>query len=180
MSEFRVAARYAKSVFDLVIELNKTEKIYKDMHLIGLVCSENRNLVNLLNNPIIKQDVKLSILTKIFKKHIDPITLNLLGLICRKNRTNVLPDISKQFVSMYNEYKGIVRANVTSAVSLSAQIKNDFESIIAKETGKKVALDMKVDETLLGGYVLRVGDRQIDDSLKTKLNNLRREFKHRP
>ena len=75
---------------------------------------------------------------------------------------------------------GIVRANVPSPVELSAQVKKEFEAILAKETGKKIALDSRVDQSLLGGYVLRVRDLQIGDSLKTKINNLRRELKHRP
>jgi F-type H+-transporting ATPase subunit delta len=101
-------------------------------------------------------------------------------MICRKNRASILPDASSIFTSLYDEYVGIVRANVSSAVDLSAQVRKEFESILAKETGKKIALDSKVDQSLLGGYILRVGDLQIDDSLKTKINNLRRELKHRP
>ena len=180
MSDYRVASRYAKSIFDLAIELKNVDAIYNDMLLFGQVCSENRKLVTLMKNPIIRYDFKLSVLSRIFEKHVNKLTINFFNLVCRKNRAAVLPEVSKIFMNFYDEHKGIVRANVTSAVALSAQIKKDFESILTKETGKKVALETKVDASLLGGYVLRVGDNQIDDSLKSKLNNLRRELKRRP
>ena len=180
MSDFRVASRYARSVFDLAVELKIVDKIYDDMVLIGQVCTQNRKLVTLLKNPVVRYDFKLRVLNKIFEKHIDILTVKFFNLICRKNRTSVLPEVCKIFVALYDERKGIVRANVYSAVTLSAQIKKDFESMLTKETGKKVVLETKVDESLLGGFILKVGDNQIDDSLKTKLNNLRRELKRRP
>ena len=80
----------------------------------------------------------------------------------------------------YHDYKGIISADISSAVEISGAIHKEFEDIISKATGKKVELDTTVDESLLGGFVLRVGDRQLDNSIKSKLNNLRRELKSRP
>ena len=180
MSDFRVASRYAKAIFDLAIEMNNVDRVYKDMLLVEQVLQENRKLVILLKNPIIRYDYKLRVLNKVFDKHLDELTLRFFNLICRKNRAQILPETSKAFVSLYHNYKGIVRANVSTAIKISTQISKDFEGIISKATGKKVELETKVDESLLGGYVLRVGDKQIDDSLKSKLNNLRRELKSRP
>ncbi|NJN25991.1 MAG: ATP synthase F1 subunit delta [Cyclobacteriaceae bacterium] len=179
MSDFKVASRYARSVFDLAVELQKVGNIYRDMQLVQRVSAENRKLVTLLNNPIIRYDFKLRVLTRIFEKHVDPLTIKFFNLIARKNRASVLPEVSRVFLDLYDEHMGIVRASVTSAVALTDQIKKEFEELVAKETGKKVEMETTIDESMLGGYVLRVGDKQIDDSLKTKLNNLRRELKHR-
>jgi F-type H+-transporting ATPase subunit delta len=110
----------------------------------------------------------------------DKLTLNFFGLICRKNRAQILLDCTTAFLDFSRGYKGIVRANISTAVKISTQISKDFETIISKSTGKKVELETKIDESLLGGYVLKVGDDQIDNSLKSKLNNLRRELKSRP
>lgn len=180
MSEFRVASRYARSIFDLAIELKIVDKVYNDMLVIEQVCKDNRKLVTLLKNPIVRYDFKLRILKKVFDKHVTELTSKFFGLICRKNRASVLPEVSQVFVSLYNDYKGIVKANVSSAVELSSSIKKEFEAIIAKATSKKVDLETTVNESLLGGYVLNIGDKQLDDSLKSKLNNLRRELKSRP
>jgi len=180
MSDFRVASRYARSVFDLSIELKMVDKVYVDMLLVEQVCTDNRKLVTLLKNPIVRYDFKLRILHKIFEKHIDKLTVKFFDLICRKNRASILPEVSKVFVMLFHDHKGIVRADIASAVELSDAIKKDFEGIVAKATGKKVELETSIDESLLGGYVLRIGDKQIDDTLKSKLNNLRRELKSRP
>ena len=180
MSDFRVASRYARSVFDLALELKVIDKIYDDMLVLGQVCADNRKLVILLKNPIVRFDYKLRIIRKIFEKHVDELALKFFDLICRKNRANILPEVSKVFVMFYHEHKGIVIADVSSAIELSSSIKKEFEDIVGKATGKKVELETTVDESLLGGFVLQVGDNQLDSSIKSKLNNLRRELKSRP
>ena len=180
MSDFRVASRYARSVFNLAIELKKVDKVYADMLLLDQVCKDNRGLVTLLKNPIVRYDFKLRVLHRVFEKHVDELTIRFFNLICRKNRSSILPSVSGVFVQLFHDYKGIVKADISSAVKLSAAIQKDFENIVAKATGKKVELESTVDESLLGGYVLKVGDNQVDNSLKSKLNNLRRELKSRP
>jgi F-type H+-transporting ATPase subunit delta len=179
MSNYRVASRYAKSIFDLAIETKLVDKVYKDMLLIDQVCKENRPLVVMLKNPIIRYDFKLKVLTRLFQKHIEEITLKFISLLCRKNRVDILPDTSKVYAEIYHEYKGIIIANVSSAVKLSSEIQNDFVNIVSKATGKTVELKTMVDEALIGGYILQVGDKMIDNSLKNKINHLRRELKSR-
>ncbi len=180
MSEFRVAKRYAQSIFDLAIERRIVDRIYSDMLVLEQTCNENRNLVILLKNPIVRYDYKLRVLTRVFGKHVDILTMNFFHLICRKNRASILPEVSNVFVMLYHDHKGIVKAGVTTAVKISASIRKEFEEIVTKITGKKVAMETSVDESLIGGYILKVGDMQIDDSVKSKLNNLRRELKSRP
>ena len=179
MSEFRVASRYARSIFDLSLEMKIVDKIYDDMLLLAQVCRDNRPLVTLLKNPIVRFDYKLRVLNKIFEKHVNKLTLKFFNLICRKNRASILPEVSKGFVSLFHDHKGIVKADVTSAVNLSSELRKEFEQIIVKATGKKVELNTIIDESLIGGYILKIGDNQIDDSLKSKINNLRRELKSR-
>lgn len=180
MSDYRVASRYAKSLFDLAIELKELDGIYNDMILVEKVCSENRALVTTLKNPIVRYDFKLRVLQQIFGKHVKKSTSTFFSLICRKNRAQILPACSEVFITLYNEYKGIIRSTVTSAVTLSESTKNDFQSIISKATKKQVELEAKTDTSLIGGYILRIGDLQVDDSIKTKLNDLGRELKGRP
>jgi len=179
MSEFRVASRYARSIFDLSIELKIVDRIFDDMRIVEQVCADNRKLVVLLKNPIVRYDYKLRVLNRIFERHLDTLTIKFFNLICRKNRAGILPDVTKTFVSLYLDYKGIVKAELAAAIELSSSIKKEFERIVAKATGKEVELDTIVDESLIGGYILKIGDNQIDDSLKSKLKSLRRELKGR-
>jgi len=180
MSDFRVANRYAKSLFDLAIELKKLDGIYNDMVLVEKVCQENRSLVTMLMNPIVRYDIKLRVLEQVFGKQVNKATMAFFSLICRKNRAQILPACSEVFITLYHENMGIIRSTVTSAVTLSEATKKDFQSIISKATKKQVELEAKTDTSLIGGYILRIGDLQVDDSIKTKLNELRRELKGRP
>lgn len=180
MSDFRVASRYSRSIFELSKELKLTDAIFNDMVLMDQVYSSNRNLVTLLKNPIVRYDYKLRVLNRIFGDHLNELTLNFLALICRKNRAQIIHEASRVFIDLYHEHKGIVRANISSAVKLSDELANQFKGLIAKSTGKKVDLKASIDPSLLGGFVLNIGDKQMDDSLKGKLNNLRRELIDRP
>jgi len=180
MSDFRVANRYAKSLFDLAIELKKLDGIYNDMVLVEKVCQENRSLVTMLMNPIVRYDIKLRVLEQVFGKQVNKATMAFFSLICRKNRAQILPACSEVFITLYHENMGIIRSTVTSAVTLSEATKKDFQSIISKATKKQVELEAKTDTSLIGGYILCIGDLQVDDSIKTKLNELRRELKGRP
>lgn len=179
MSDFRVASRYARSLFDLSLELKNSKKIFDDMLIVGKVCQDNRKLVILLKNPIVRYDYKLRILNKIFSGHLNDLTLKFFGLICRKNRASILPDCSKVFVKLYHEHNGIIEASVASATELPEALKKEFASLVEKSTGKTVELDSSVDRSLIGGYQLKVGDLLIDDSLKNKLNILKRGLKSR-
>jgi F-type H+-transporting ATPase subunit delta len=160
--------------------MKNVDRIYEDMLIIGHVMEENRKLITLLKNPIIRYDYKLKVLNRLFEEHLDELTIRFFNLICRKSRAQILPECSKVFVALYHDYKGIVQANISTAVKISDQIKADFEENIAKTTGKKVKLKARIDESLLGGYILKIGDNQIDNSLKSRLTNLRRELKSRP
>ncbi len=177
MSEFRVASRYAKSIFGLAVELGKEDRIFEDMLLIKHVCAENRNLILMLRNPIIKDSAKAKILNRIFEKYVDELTIHFFALMCRKNRAEVIPDTSVVFVDLYDEYKGILRAQVITAITLSAELKKNFEGLVAKATGKTVELETSVDESLIGGFVVKIEDTQLDNSLKAKLKELERELK---
>jgi len=177
MSDYRVASRYAKALFDLSLELKKVDKVYEDMVLVEKVCHENKALVTTLKNPIVRSDYKQRVLLHIFQKKVDESTSAYFRLICKKNRAQILQDSSKVFVALYQDYMGIVQSSITTATSLSEASRKEFESIIAKSTGKKVELEEKTDPSLIGGYILRIGDRQVDDSIKTKLNELKRELK---
>jgi F-type H+-transporting ATPase subunit delta len=176
MSEFRVASRYAKSLLDLAQEQGKLEEVNNDMQLFEKVGKENREFLLLLKNPIITHDKKLSILKAIFKGKVNDLTLAIFEIIVKKQREAILFSVSKEFHNLYNKVKGIDNAEVISATPLTEQLRSKFKEIIKREFGKEVELHEKVDKDLIGGYILKVGDRQIDESIKGKLQMLKREF----
>jgi F-type H+-transporting ATPase subunit delta len=94
-------------------------------------------------------------------------------IITNKNRESILPAIAKQFINLYTEHKGIQKAEITSASPLTDDQKKSVTKIVKDYTGKEVELTEHIDESLIGGFILRVGDQQIDDSIRRKLNDLK-------
>jgi F-type H+-transporting ATPase subunit delta len=176
MSQQTVAYRYAKSLLDLAKEKNVEDKVYEDMKLFNQVCDDNHQFYLLLKSPIVSHFDKLTILQKIFTGKVDASSMSIFEIITKKNREEMLPHIAEDYLRQYEIFKGIQKAYVTTATALTASQKADFKKIVADATGKTVEIIEKIDETLIGGYVLQVNDRQIDTSVKTKLNELKVKF----
>jgi len=181
MADIRVASRYVKSLLGLAVEKNALENVHKDMILFSKVCDENRAFTLMLRNPIIKHDKKREILEEIFKGKVNALTLAIFDIITRKNREPLLPAIAKEFHVAYNNFKEIGAASVTTAVPLDKKLRDEIEQIVKKLSDKKqVEIEEKVDPEMIGGFVLNVGDRQIDASIKNKLKALKLKFSQNP
>jgi F-type H+-transporting ATPase subunit delta len=181
MADIRVASRYVKSLLGLAIEQGVVEEVSKDMKLFTSVCHANRAFVNMLRSPIIKHDKKREVLEAIFKGKVHALTLSIMDILTRKNREPLLPSIASEFEVAYNEYKGIEKATVTTTFPIDAKLKADVEAMVKKlSTRKQVELVEKVDKDLIGGFILNVGDRQIDASVKNRLKSLKVKFSENP
>jgi len=176
MSEFKVAARYAKSLIDLAKEQGKLEAVKQDMEQFIAVLKANYELQAVLKNPIMKQDKKVSILDALFKGKVDPAVAAFFHIMVRKGRAGILYATAQEFIRAYDEVKGIVHVTVLSAVSLSQQNLETLKNVISSELNAQVILKNEVDPALIGGFVVKVGDRQIDTSIAGRLNKLERHF----
>jgi len=174
MGSHRAAARYAKSVIELAQEQKSLEKVKEDMLLFTQVINDNRELEVVLKNPIVPADKKKAILKALFEKRIQPLTYKAFELIVSKNRESILDEIAVEFVNEYNVLKGISVATVTTPYTLDEKQRKEISKIVADITGMKVELTEIVDESLIGGFVLKIGDKQIDESVKSKLANIQR------
>jgi F-type H+-transporting ATPase subunit delta len=181
MADSRVASRYVKSLLGLAVEKGALDKVHDDMLLFSKVCKENRAFTLMLRNPIIKHDKKREILEKIFKGKVNALTLAIFDIITRKNREPLLPAIADGFHFAYNEHNGVGGASVTTAVPLDKKLREEIELIVKKlNDKKKVEIEEKVDPELIGGFILNVGDRQIDASIKNRLKALKVKFSQNP
>lgn len=181
MAESRAASRYIKSLLSLAVEQNALEEVHRDLLFFSDTASKSRPLVVLLQNPIIKHHIKLNVLRKIFQGKVHPLTMSFFEIIVRKNREPILTDIAHEFHNAYNQHKGIGRATVITAIPLDAAMRIEFEKLVQKYSDKKkVELTEKVDPELIGGFVLNVGDRQVDASIKSKLKTLQVQFTQNP
>lgn len=173
----KAGARYAKSLIDLSKEQNALEEIKNDMVLFEKIVDDNSELEAILKNPIVPLDKKAGILNDVFGAKVHQITNSFLKLVVNKGRSAILFDTAKQFVAQYNEINGIVTAEVTSAIALTDASRAEVIALVKKEmNAKEVVVKEKVDEKLIGGFILKVGDKQFDASIANGLNKLKKEF----
>ncbi len=173
----KAGARYAKSLIDLSTEQNALEEIKNDMVFFEEVVNGNGELEAILKNPIVPLDKKAGILTDIFGSRVHKITQSFLKLVVNKGRSAILFDTAKQFISQYNVIKGIVTAEVSSAIALTDANRAEIISLVKNElAANEVLIKEKVDDKLIGGFILKVGDKQFDASISGGLNKLKKEF----
>lgn len=181
MADLRVASRYVKSLLSLAIEKGAVEAVHNDMTLFSKTVEQSKDFALMLHSPIIKHEVKKTILTKIFESKVNPLTMAIIAILTQKNREPLLPSIAKEFHNAYNEYKGIGKATITTSVAMDAALRAEIEKMVKKISSKdKVELIEKVDADMIGGFILNVGDRQIDTSIKNKLKALKVKFSENP
>lgn len=171
-----VASRYAKSLIDLAVETKQLEAVREDMRLIKTVCKENHEFVTLLESPVVKTDKKMAIFKKVFEKKISPTTLVFLNLIAKKRREGYIDDIAYAFDEQYKIHKNITTAVITTAVAMDAATKAKLVAVVKQTATGEVEVIEKIDKSLVGGFILSVSDKQVDTSIRRKLNNLRKDF----
>ena len=177
MSAQRIASRYAKSLLDLAIERKELEHVLEDMQYVQGAL-ESRDLFLLIKSPIISGGKKKSIFRRLFQDKLSKTTNAFFDIMIRKGRENILPEIAHSFVEQYREYKKISSVVLRTAVVLDDAT---IQAIKAKLSAsdkvmENIELEVKVDPSLLGGFVLEFEGRQYDSSLSAKLKDLRKQF----
>ena len=173
MSEFRIASRYAKALLQLAEEKKCLDEVMKDMTSFTSVCNENRDFVLLLKNPIVSSYKKLAIIKQVFEGKVNAITFGIFDILTRKSREMYLPEVAVAFQEQYHAVKGIVESSITTVTPLSASTRKAISAVVKDITKSDVVLTEKIDPSIIGGFVLKIGDKQIDDSVSAKLRELK-------
>ncbi len=171
-----VANRYAKSLMELATESKKLDAVREDMKLVEKVCKENREFLLFLNSPVIKTDKKIEVINSVFKGKISDLTMSFLVLTIKKHRESFVPEIAKAFDEQYKKDKNIFSAVVTSARGLDAKTKEKVMDLIKSQMNGEVELVEKIDENTIGGFILKIGDTQIDKTVARQLANLKKDL----
>jgi F-type H+-transporting ATPase subunit delta len=175
----RLAGRYAKSLIGLSVEKGQLEQVFADMLWLKEVCKNSRDFINLLRSPIVKPDKKEKILAAITGGKISGLTSEFNKLLVVKGRESYLPEIITAFISQYKEYKNIYTVKLTSAAPLSDTIRNSIKEQVKRSSGyQNIELEEKVDDKLIGGFVLQLGDKLVDASIAYNLKNIARQFEN--
>ncbi len=175
MAGARAAIRYAKAVLSLASDQNIAEAVNNDMKLIATTIAGNKDLNNMLQSPVIKSSNKKDVLLEVFKGS-NAMTTNMINTLITNRRLALLNDVAASYNRLYDELKGVQIAQVTTAVPLTDDLKVKVLAKAKELTGKDVEVKNIVDADILGGFILRVGDKQYNASIANKLNKLKREF----
>ena len=179
MQNPRLASRYAKSILDLAIERGELEKVYADMQWLQAVFKSNRDFVNLLRSPIIKNDTKRKILEAVTNGNISELTAGFNRLLVAKNRERFLPEIINAFIAAYKSHHHIRTVQLTTATPVTDSMRNAIVEQVKKSAGfDKVELEEKVNPELIGGFVLQVGDQLVDASVAYDLRAIAKQFEN--
>lgn len=173
-----VADRYAEALFDLSREENVLDAVEGDLDALGKALSESTDLRRLVESPLFDAETKQNALTAILDKGgAHDVTKRFVGVLAQNRRVRELPALIEAFSAMAAAQRGETPAEALSAFPLTPEQEKELRSQIESSAGKKVSLTTRVDETLLGGLIVRVGSIMIDSSLRTRLTRLQRTLK---
>ncbi len=172
-----VGATYGEALFELAVEEGKEEAFLNEVVQIKELLLENPDFGRLMNHPKILKEEKIKVLENVFEGRISRELLGFLHLIISKDRYGEIDAILDYFVDKVKQLKGIGIAYVTTALNLSEAKKKEIESKLLDTTSfKKMEMHYQVDGELIGGMVIRIGDRVVDSSVRSKLFELQREL----
>ncbi len=177
MSVQRIAERYAKSLIDLAKDSNRLDVVYNDAQTLKSAMA-NRDLYLMLKSPIINTGKKTSIVKEIFAGKVDAVTMAFLQIILNKGREAYLPEIAQSLIEQYNVLNGKSTVKITTAVEMDSNWLDSMKKKIIESgvTTSNVELQTKVDPSLLGGFVIEVGDKILNASVAYKLEQLKKEL----
>lgn len=177
MRNTRVAKRYSKALMDMAVETNQVEAVKKDVEAIRSVATGELNQV--LMSPVIKHEKKVAIFKAVFSGRITPLTESFFNLLFAKGREVVMVDILDAFESDYRKMKGIEIIELTTAVPVSEEVKSVVKSSfqqLERYQNKTLEIRESVDEAILGGFVVQMGDQLYDASIRHDLQVIKKQF----
>lgn len=176
MIEGRIVRRYATALFSAAQRSGVIDRVESDLGLVSYTLESMPSFMEAMRSPVIARDHKKRILHEIFADKIDEVTLSFLDLLVEKRREEVVLYVEPVYVSLSDEAKGIVKADVTSAVPLTKDEELALAKKLSATTGKTAQLSITIDASIIGGLLVRIGDTVIDGSIRGQLEALREKL----
>ncbi|MEP6712215.1 MAG: ATP synthase F1 subunit delta [Ferruginibacter sp.] len=177
MNNPRLAGRYAKSLLDLSVEQNQLESVYTDMRFLQSICKSNPDFVAILRSPVITADKKEKIIEAITNERVSNVTALFIRLLIRKARENNLPEIVKAFIEQYNKLNNIYQVKITTASPISEELQLAIVNKVKAESAiENIELETAINDELIGGFKLEMGDLLVDASIIRDLNDVKKQF----
>jgi len=175
MAQTRAAIRYAKAVLSLANEQNSASKLNDDMKSIVNAVAESKALSDMLQSPVIHSKVKKATLLEVFP-NMNKLSVKLIDLLVENKRIDIIDEVAQKINMLFDESQGTQIAKVTTAIPLTKELEAKVLTKVKELTGNDAEVQNTVDESILGGFILRVGDIQYNASIANKLDKLKREF----
>lgn len=175
MAGTRAAIPYAKAILDIAQANNNAANVNNDMLLISTTVKENKELKDFLLNPTVVSSVKLNALLEVFASAQSE-TKSLFQLLLENKRFEILHAIASEYNGLFDELNGVETAIVTTAFPITSELENKVLSKIKEFSNKKITIQNTVDPSIIGGFVLRIGDKQFNASVASKLQSLKQQF----
>ena len=176
MSSTRAAIRYAKAILEIADSKNVTSEVSADMALIASTIQSNSELSSFIQNPLVKTDAKKDVVSEVFAS-VNPVTQSIFQLLLDNKRFEILDSIAVEYNKLFDIMNGVEVAKVTTAVPMDAELEAKVSAKIASiSSSKKITIENIVDPAILGGFILKIGDKQYNASIADRLQVLKREL----
>lgn len=175
MSSTRAAIRYAKAILDMATSKSAANEVSQDMTLIATTIKGNLELSTFIQNPTIKVEVKESALLEVFAS-VNNVTKGLFHLLSENKRFEILESIAVEYNKLFDEANGVEVAKVTTAIAMTPELEAKVLAKIASFSNKKITIENTVDASIIGGFIIRIGDKQYNASVANRLQVLKREL----
>ncbi len=178
MKNPKVAQRYAKALFDFAQEHNQLESVSQDIASLRETLAGNRELQAILNSPVIPPARKHTLFAAIYRDKIQNTTFIFLDIILRKKREPALISICEEFSQLYDRFRNIRTATLTTAQPINGQLVEQIREMLAQQTGSHIEIKQIVQPDIIGGIVIKLDDYYFDASIAARFNKLKQEFAH--
>ena len=178
MKAGRIAVRYARALFLSAKEQDLLDAVRKDMELVLATVTGMDEVKNLLASPVVETRKKTEILVSLFNGRVSELALDFIRMVTRNGREVYLAAICRHYIKLYKEEKGIKVAHIETAMPLAPDIREALVSVITRAFKADIELAEEVNEGIIGGFVLRVEDKQLDSSVKGKLARIKKELQN--
>lgn len=176
MASSKVAIRYAQSFLDTSIDKNILDRVAKDFELVSNAMIDSGDLLRAIKSPVVKAETKKNILADVFGKSISKDSLDFISFVVNKGREEILIEILEKFSSLKDEHTGVVKVDVTTAFDFTGEQRNQLQQKFESFLKKKTRLTYKVDPSIIGGFIAKVGDTVYNASMVHQLGLLKKEF----
>ena len=175
MSSTRAAIRYAKAILDIASDKGVAQAVNNDMTLIASTIKSNKELSTFIENPTTKVEVKESALQEIFADT-NAVTKSLFRLLFENKRFEILDSVALEYNNLFDESNGVEIAKVTTAIAMDSALEAKILAKIVTFSNKKITIENTIDPSIIGGFILRIGDKQYNASVANRLQTLKREL----